>query len=178
MNISLTNRIGLCILSGIGVGTLHIYDGFFDWPGGAWVWHVLSGLLFAAAVLFPYLKPDDRVFVRALTLVVASAASYFSAVWLAVDGVYFVDLGLISFMIASVAGAAIVLIALVWMTPVRATPAFALFGLTAALIGGPVTFATLPEGPILALLGHTAWHVLICLAIYFGTKNWGRTETF
>ncbi len=180
MNISLTKRIGLCVLSGTGVGANQIYvDTFFDWSGGAWIYYTLSGLLFAAAILFPYLKRDDQVLVRALALVIASTASYFSAEWLAIDGAFAGDLGLISFMIASVAGAAIVLIALVWMTPVRATSVFALCGFVAALIGGPVTYLTLPDDDsIYILLGHSTWHVLICLAIHFGTKNWGRTEAF
>jgi hypothetical protein len=171
MNISLSKRIGLCVVSGIGVGAIQIYDGDFEWPGGELIFYALSGLLFAAAVLFPYLKRNDRVYVRAIVLAIASSASYYAAVWLALEGPFSGPDGWIPFTIGSIAGAAIVLIALVWITPVRATLTFALWGLLAALIGGPVTYLTLPEDEILVLLGHSSWHTLICLAIYFATRT-------
>jgi hypothetical protein len=176
MNISLGQRIGLCVLSGSGVALFQIFEDNFDWLNEGVIFCALSGLVFAAGVLFPYLKRHDRFFVRALALVIASSASYYSAVWLALEGPFAGDNEWVSFTIASVAGAAIVLIALAWMMPVRATPRFALAGLIAGLIGGPVTFLTLPEDHVLIVLGHTTWHILICLAIYFSTRNEGRTE--
>jgi hypothetical protein len=178
MNISLSKRIGLCVLSGIGVGAIQINDSYFDWIGGGYVYYFLAGLLFAAAVLFPYLKRDDRVALSAITLAIASAVSYYCAVWLAVEEPLTDSVEWLSFTVASVGGAGIVLFALVWMTPVRATPVLAILVLIAAVIGGPVTYLTLPKDSLIVLLGHGSWHILMCLAIYYGSKSWRRTEIF
>ena len=171
MNISLSTRIGLCILSGTSVALVQIYDQFIEDLGGTPAFYGVSGLLFAAGVLLPYLKRDNSVIAHALALVIASTVSYYSAVWLALDGPFADDSGWISFTIASVAGAAIVLTAVASMTPDRASRAFVVFGLLAGFAGGPVTYFTLPSDGYLILLGHASWHTLICLAIYFGTGS-------
>lgn len=176
MNISLGKRIGLCVLSGAGVGAMQIEDWLFDWAGGGYVYYFFSGLLFATAVLFPYLRRHDRVVIRATSLAIASAVSYYCAVWLAVEEPLTGGIGWLSFTVASVGGAAIVLFALVWVTPLRATPVLAVSVLTAAVLGGPITYLTLPKDSLIVLLGHGSWHILMCLAIYYGTKNWRRAD--
>jgi hypothetical protein len=175
MNKLLTRRIVLSVLSGIGVGLIQTYEDSFDFPGGALTYYALSGFVFAAGVLLPYVKQDNRFLLRMLVLVLASSASYYSAVWLALDGPFADVNSLLSFTIASVAGAAIVMTALVLITTVRASGVLALLGLAAGLVGGPVTFATLPEDKLLVLSGHAAWHVLICVAIYYGTRTADRS---
>jgi hypothetical protein len=171
MNTLLAKRIGLAVSSGIGVGVIQIYDGFFDDLGGELTFYVLSGMTFAAGVLLPYLKRDDHFLVRILALVIASAASYYSAVWLALEGPFADDNGWISFTIASVAGATIVMAALVLTTLARASREFIWFGMAAGLIGGPITFSTLTGENFTILIGHASWHALVCVAIYFGTRN-------
>ncbi len=171
MKISLPTRIDLCILSGIGVGLVQINDTAFTDFGGGLIVYGLSGLLFAAGVLFPYLKRDSTVFVRALNLTVASVASYWSAVWVALDSPIAGEPEWMAFTIASIVGAAIAMAAAVLMTPIRASVTFVILGLLAGVAGGPITYFTLPEADILAILGHAIWHTLICLAIYFGTPS-------
>ena len=177
MNISLTNRIGLAVTSGIGVGILLTNNAINDMLGEGLAYYALSGLVFAAGVLFPYLKRDNRILFRAIALAIASAASYYSAVWLALEGPFSGPDGWISFTIGSVAGAAIVMTAFVLATPTRAMREYVLFGLAAGLVGGPITNTTLPsENTILVYTGYAIWHTLICLAILFGTRSQGRTE--
>ena len=169
MKLTLPLRIVLSVLSGIGVGAIGEY-GFFGVehePG----LYLLTGLAFAAGVLFPYLDWEKHVWLRALVLVTASALSYYCAIWLAVEQFFGVS-EVVSFTIASVVGAAIVLAAFIIVTPARISRPFILFGLTAGLIGGPITWATLLDrGVILAFAGHAIWHTLICLAIHFGTRT-------
>lgn len=171
MNLSLSAKIGLCVLSGVGVGFLQVSDTALGELGGRAVIYGLSGLLFAACVLAPYLKRDKSFYLRAVFLLVASAASYRSAVWLALDSGVGGELEWIAYIVASVAGATIVLAALVLVTPVRASLRFVVLGLFAGIIGGPITYLTLPADEMLVLLGHTSWHMLMCLAIYFGGLN-------
>jgi hypothetical protein len=78
---------------------------------------------------------------------------------------------IIGFTIASVVGAAIVLAALVSLTSVRPSRELLIAGLVAALVGGPVTFNTLPTEGLLVWLGHSVWHLLICLTIWYATRE-------
>jgi hypothetical protein len=172
MNTLLIKRIGLCVLSGICVGLIQINDTIIGVLGEVPGLYGLSGLVFAAGVLFPYLKRGDRVLIRGLALVIASGVSYYCAVWLALEGPFAGSDSWISFVIGSVAGAAIVMFALLLATPVRVSREYILFGLVAGLVGGPITFFTLPQddlSPVLA--GHATWHSLVGLAIYYGTRR-------
>ena len=169
MDRSLVLRIGLCVLSGIGVGALQQNDLIFDFATGEIWYYLAAGLVFAAGVLFPYLPGSPKIAARGLALVLASTASYYSAVWLALSGPFGEDV--IGFTIASVVGAAIVLAALVSVTSVRPSREILIAGLIAGLIGGPITFNTLPTEGLIVWLGHTAWHLLICLTIWYGTRE-------
>lgn len=177
MDTKLIRRIAFSVLSGIGVGLLLVYGDIFDKFGGSPGFYGVSGLVFAIGVLFPYLERGDRLVFRALTLAIASAVSYYSAVWLALEGPIADSNGWLSFTLASIAGAAIVMTALVLTTTIRPTRNYVLYGLAAGIIGGPVTHATLPNDDlVLAMVGNAVWHTLVCLAIYFATKNRNRGE--
>ena len=91
--------------------------------------------------------------------------------WLALDSGVGGESEWITYVVASIAGATIVLTALVLVTPIRASWAFVALGLLAGIIGGPITYFTLPGSEVLVILGHASWHTLICLAIYFGTRS-------
>lgn len=171
MRIALFTRIVFSILSGIGVGLIQVSESDFYGLVGEMRFYALSGLVFAAGVLLPYIERGNRLMLRALALIIASGISYYAAVWFALDGPLSGEGAWISFVFGSIAGAAIVLFAFVLTTSARATREFLLYGLVAALIGGPVTWATLPKGTMLVLTGHATWHTLMCLAIYLGTRK-------
>ena len=137
MKVSLPVKIGLAILSGVGVGFLQFTDMDFGALGDTLVPYGLSGLLFAAGVLVPYLKREKSSYLRAAILIVASAASYKSAVWLALESGIGGESEWIAYVVASIVGAAIVLTALAVVTPIRATLVFVTLGLLAGIIGGP-----------------------------------------
>lgn len=170
MNKELLSRIGLCVLSGFGVGAIQQY-GVFGLDHDLALYPV-SGLVFAAGVLFPLLKRDDGLLLRALMLVIASTISYYVAVTIAAEGIEGDISDWISFTAASVVGAAIVLTAFIIATPTRASRTYVLLGLAAGVAGGPITMFTLPgDALILVLIGHATWHTLILLAIYLGATE-------
>jgi len=173
MNMQLAGRVGMCFLSGIVVGLIHDGWGVLNDLYEPLV-YLMSGLVFSAGVLSPYVRRDKWVALRALGLVLASTLSYYVAVTLVSEGVGADYHDWISFTIASVAGAALVIGPVVFLAPVRpSTKLFALV-LVSALIGGPVTWLTLPftedHLPLVAL-GYMGWHALIGLALYFGTEG-------
>ena len=169
MTISLPVRISFAVLSAIVVGLVVTYvseSGVF----GSLPLYALSGLAFATGVLLPYLKNGNKKLLRATGLVVASAVSFYCAVWLALEAPVPGD-DWLSFTAASLVGAAIVMVASVLIVRIRHSLAFVLLGLFAGIVGGPITLATLPTDGLLMFAGYATWHTLICIAIYFGTPS-------
>lgn len=167
----------MALVSAFGVALVRLLEPDLDKFTGAILFYGLSGLFFAAGVLFPYVKPGRSLIARASVLIVSSALSYWCAVWIVLgnpfsatgEGFQFFGYARSVFVLASISGAAIVMAAVVVCGPVRASAQYVLFGLTAAVIGGPVTSCTLPASNLVSLgLGHGAWHLLICLAIFYG----------
>jgi len=175
MNMSLVTRITLACLSGIVVGFVFfddVYGGPFDWL----IYYGFPGIAFAAGVLFPYLKSGDRRLLRSVGLVLASSVSFHCAVWVALNvaqipGSFMSVSTWISFTLASLTGATIIIVAVVLIAPIRASLALLLLGLFASLIGGQVAFATLMKNLPVSFVGYMAWHTLIAVAIYFGTPS-------
>jgi len=170
MNKKLAGRIGMCFLSGIVVGLVNEGWGI---PNDLYepLIYPISGFIFAAGVLSPYIRRDKWVGLRALGLVLVSTLSFYVAVRL-VSEVMDADYNdWISFTIASVAGAALVIGPVVFLAPVRPSTKLFTLGLVAGLIGGPVTSLTLPEDLPLTAIGHMTWHALIGLVLYFGTAG-------
>jgi len=176
MNISLPVRISFAVLSAIVVGLVvtFISDGGVF---GSLPLYALAGLAFATGVLLPYLKNGNKKLLRATGLVSASAVSFYCAVWLALESPIAGD-NWLSFTAASLVGAAIVMVASVSIVPIRNSLAFVLLGLFAAVVGGPITLATLPTDGLPMFTGYATWHTLICLAIYFGTPSTAAGANF
>lgn len=175
--LSLRARILMALVSAVGVALVRFLAPELDTFVGAVLFYGLSGLFFAAGVLFPYVKPGRSLIMRASLLIALSALSYWCAIGIALGNPIpgtSADFRLFgyafsAFVLASISGTAIVMTALVLCSPVRASARYVLFGLTAAVVGGPVTAHTLPAtNPVIVGLGHGAWHLLICLAIFFG----------
>jgi transcriptional regulator with XRE-family HTH domain len=158
---------------------------WLDWSGGPYLYdegrfwvttmhYLVSGGLFAMGVLIPELRAGRGFVRRALGLVLASAASFFVAVTLTFRGADWFGLhgngwdpSIYSVLLASVAGAAIVLVATGWLIgadrPLRLWAA----GMAAAVLGGVAVhggflFASLE------FLSFACWHMLLCLAIRVG----------
>lgn len=172
MNVPLFIRIVLALAAAFGCALIRLYESSDDGILGWLYFYAGSGLLFAAGVLIPYLDFGKPWLLRAAGLVVASTASYWCAVWVALDGPTSESPTWFAFTTASLTGAAIVMIAALSTIPLRFSRMYIVFGLLASVAGGPITSVTLPSDAFPAyLLGHAAWHTLICLAIYFGTPS-------
>ena len=87
MTISLRGKVALAVISAVGVGLTFLYQhDIAKLFMGSLLFHTLSGLFFAAGVLYPYIRQDKLVHVRAAALVVTSVLSYFLAMQVAIDG--------------------------------------------------------------------------------------------
>ena len=175
-------RLALAALSGVAVWLwLDWTDGPFLYDEGPlWVravHYLVPGCLFAAGVLIPEL-PASRGFVRrALGLIIASAASFFAAVTLADRGAEWFGLAsgswepsLYSLLLASVAGAAIVLAATGWLIGADRPLRLWVAGMIAALLGGLAVHGGFAFAGF-EIASFAIWHLLLCLAVRFG-RGW------
>lgn len=130
----------------------------------------LPGLLFAAGVLFPYLRRDRFFWYRCIGLIVVSAISYYSAITLSGEVGHGGDFGPApqGFLAASLLGATIALIGARLLIPLRRSVELVVMGLAAAVIGGFGFVLAFRDWPYLAFM---LWHSLVALAIY-GSENW------
>jgi transcriptional regulator with XRE-family HTH domain len=169
-------RIGLALLSGVACGFLSRWawnDWSFDW----WDWS-LPGFLFAAAVLWPYLGVGRGMIRRAAVLAGGSALSYWCAVFIALDSperlglpAVWGDPPLTAFLLASAVGVGVVLVLARLVVPLRITRAYWLLGATAALLGGAALSLglTVVDSMWAVSAAFAIWHVLLCLAIHWGS---------
>jgi hypothetical protein len=176
VKISLWLRILLAVVSAIGVAlTLHFDNEIEMLPMGSLLFYSLSGLFFAAGVLFPYIRQDRLCHTRAAALVLASIVSYFAAVQVSIDLPFSAifglrSLSLTSFIAGSITGVIIVMVPLVVVAPLRFSRPYCVLGLVAAVAGGMLAYYTLNRDELWIIAsGYTGWHVLVCLAIYFGS---------
>ena len=129
--IRLHYKLLLAAASGTACGFIYLFiDGE---PGGAfpsWHWAVsiiVPGTLFGTAVLFPYLRRDRWLYLRAIGLIAISTFSYRSAIVVAVDS---------NILDASVVGAGIVVLGAMIIAPLRLTFAHIVTGLSAGVVPG------------------------------------------
>lgn len=133
----------------------------------------VSGLVFAAGVLFPYLRRDRRIIFRASALIIVSSLSYWVALRIVkgLDSGFFPTIpGTDEFILGSIAGTLIVLVGARYIIPLYHSLQLVLTGIVAAICGGllfaaPPLWGTKEDSFILA---YAAWHVLLALAIHFG----------
>lgn len=164
-------RIGLKLLlaslSGFLVTIVWImfFDG--DTVISVIAFYLLAGSVFAAGVLLPYLKRADLTGWRSVALVLISSASFYCAVTAAIelspgnggpDGRDFV--------IASLIGAAIVLLASPFVLALRYSTKYAFVGLLSAVAGGIAftAFADMDYGGMFFSFG--CWHMLMCISLH------------
>ena len=147
------------------------FEGFWPEP----LFYSASGALFAAGVLFPYLKYDRSVWLRGFGLIALSTLSYWSAIetasWVS-SAEFSIDTR--AFLAASLVGAIIVLTGTRLILPLTRSIALAVVGLPAAIIGG-LFFALAMEQDSLFWLSfaYLTWHILMAVAIHV-SENWRR----
>ena len=132
----------------------------------------LSGMFFAAGVLFPYLVQAPFVWLRALGLFFASAISFRSAIAVAIHfgrplPVPGIEIDARAYLLASIVGAAIVLISARVIIPLKRKLELAFTGVVAAIVGGLV-FEPTEDWPFIAFM---LWHVVMAVAIHV-SENW------
>lgn len=170
---SLQARLGLAALSGSLVWPLQQLP--LPWEGAT----VLSGALFGALVLMPFLAAAHTQIGRALALVAGGAAIHLVCLKLAASlygGALGPDLaimasGLIGALLAAALTCLVVPLAAGWLLWVC---------VGAAGLAGGFLVARWGLGTRLALLwmaAYAAWQMLVCAALYFGTLEAGRAAS-
>ncbi len=172
-------RLVLAALSGSAVWL------WLDWTDGPFLYdegplwgqavsYLVPGGLFAVGVLIPELRASRGFVRRALGLIVASAASFFAAVTLADRGVEWFGLSsrgweppLSSLLLASIAGATIVLAATGWLIGMVRPLRLWGTGMIAAVLGGFAVHGGLSISSF-EIASFAIWHMLLCLAIRVG----------
>ncbi len=132
----------------------------------------LCGSLFAAGVLLPYLKREDLHSWRPVGLVIVSAASFYCAVYASSEwGSGKWGPNLQDFVIASLIGAGIVLLASPPILALRYSLKYIALGVLAALIGGVSFRLILDEFEYGLYLSFGIWHMLMCVALHFSNPS-------
>jgi transcriptional regulator with XRE-family HTH domain len=172
LSLELPTRLALAAISG-ALCALVFRWGFDGLDYLRWSHFAIAGALFGVAVLCPYLRPGRGLVMRACALIAASASSYFCAVMTVLNaeswfpGTPFFA----SFLLGSLIGVAIVLVAARILIPLRVTAAFWLLGLAASLVGGVAMYAgfeLLGDTTLSTVASFSVWHVLACIAIHRG----------
>ena len=133
----------------------------------------LYGSLFAASVLFPYLKREDLRSWRPVGLVIVSAASFYCAEYAAIEWASgkWGGPNLQDFVIASIIGAGIVLLASPPILALRYSLKYIALGVVAALIGGVLFGVSFDEFEYSLYLRFGSWHMLMCVALHLSNPS-------
>ena len=174
----LSVRLALAVLSGVGVPLTG------DVPGNSWLKEYgLPGAVFAAGVLWPHLRAGNFVVARALALVVVSGISYWAAIGTGLEVAPKLGLNdasepnLAAFVLASLAGGAVVVVPAKWLIPLRTPTPYWVLSTMAALIGGVVMYVGLVSdlrSDPLGFAAYAIWHALLCVALHFGARAGAR----
>lgn len=173
LSLELPMRLALALVSG-ALCALHFRWRAFNagWSlGFEWFDYAITGALFGAAVLCPYLRSGPGLATRALGLMGASALSYYCAMMVATFAGGFT---LVSFLLASFTGVTIVLVAAKLLIPLRVTAAFWLLGFAASLVGGTAMYAgfeVFGDTTLSTVVSYCVWHMAACIALYHGHQR-------
>lgn len=163
-------RLLLAILSGVAVPLILAAE-----IGGSEFFETLIALfcggLFGVTVLCPYLQRDKHLLVKSISLVAASALSFYYASWTAEMMIRFGDL--IGFVSASVVGIGIVVAGGWFIAPLRLKKEIWLPVIAASLTGGAafylgfVVISDFEYGHWGSVAGFCMWHGLMSMLFYF-----------
>lgn len=164
-----------------GVSGLLCYVVFHLGVDSTWpepLFWILSGTIFAAGVLSPYLKYDRSTWYRGFALIVTSALSYWAALE-TFDQIVTMAIETSAFLAASLVGAFIVLIGARLIIPLNRSISLFFVGFPVAIIGGlafPLALelnfhsSSISEEFSISL-AFMAWHSLMAVAIHVA-ENW------
>jgi hypothetical protein len=130
--------------------------------------HLVVGATFGAFVMVPYARAPRRL-LRSLLLAGGAAAIYYAAIRFVVDGPAGLD-ALASFAIAGAGAAFLCGIAVAAIAPLPFKLRLGALLLVAGAVGGAAFDVKVSYDPNL-LLGHAAWQLLTCLALFFGSRS-------
>ncbi len=164
-------KLLLAGLSGFLVMIVWINFVHVDSVMGAVALYGFSGSLFMAGVLLPYLKHQDLISWRSTALVLISGASFYCAVFAANKWSGMWGPSTLDYVIASLSGAAIVLLASPFVLNLRFSVKYAVVGILSALVGG-IAFDVFDD-----LFGYSlflsfgSWHMLMCISLHSGNPS-------
>ena len=174
----LSVRLALAVLSGIGV----LLAG--EVPGSGWFsTYGLPGAVFAAGVLWPHLRRGNLLVARAVGLVVVSGVSYWAAISTGIEVAPWLgersEPRLASYVVASLVGAAIVVVFAKWLVPLPTPARYWVLSTVAALVGGFVMYFGIPglPGDVSDFAAFATWHALLCVALHFGSRASARSSS-
>lgn len=162
-------KLVLAAVSGVACWLLFEFDPLDDMVAGMFVSYALFGALFAAGVLLPYLGDGRAKWLRAAGLVAVSAFSFWAAIQVAGHGFEAKTPDTVVYVLASLVGAAIVLVGGRLLSPLGDVVALAVAGGLYAVFGGLI-FAVSPW----MWLAFPAWHVLVASAIHAARQRQAR----
>jgi hypothetical protein len=139
-----------------------------DVPYISTVFHLLVGAIFGALVMAPYARLPHRV-LRGVALAAVSAAIYYFTIRFVVGGPAGLS-ALATFMIAGACAALLCGATVAVIAPQAFSLRLAALLIVAGVVGGAVFDSRVSFDPNL-LLGHAAWQLLVCLALYFGQRD-------
>ena len=176
-------KLLLAALSGVLVALVFETDMNLDWiPNLDWLpitednfsnvaFYGLTGLLFAAGVLSPYLSRKDLFSWRSIALVLISGVSFYFAVLTAIELPSKWGPEKEDFIIVSLVGAAIVLLPAPFLLRIKFSLTYVVLGVVAAIAGGFV-FGWLEDLFRYGwLLRFGAWHLLMGMALHFANPS-------
>ena len=130
--------------------------------------HLVVGASFGAFVMVPYARAPRRL-LRSLLLAGAAAATYYAAIRFVVDGPAGLD-ALASLVIAGAGAALLCGLAVAAITSQSFDLRLGALLLFAGAVGGAAFDVKVSYDPNL-LIGHAAWQLLTCLALFFGSRR-------
>ena len=145
-----------------------VFESFEGIPNINTVFHLVVGAVFGALVMAPCARVPRRV-LRGIALTVAAAAIYYGAVRVVVNSPPGLD-ALATFTLAGAGAALLCGLAVAAIAPLAFDLRFTALLLVAGAAGGAVFDVKFSFDPNL-LLGHAAWQLLVCFALYLGSRR-------
>ncbi len=172
-------KLTLAALSGASIPILYIvfdYLPFTSETAGMMLFFGIPGVMFAGGVFWPYLKLDRYFWLRAALIVAVSIASYRVAYQVALEigeatGGKWGEPGLDGFVVASIVGAAIVLLAAIPIVPLRPVRLYWVLAVLTSIASGVLFGIIYSEDPLTDMIAYAQWHAFVCVVVHYGIRR-------